>query len=609
MSNDIQRVRDAVDLVALINEYVPLQPKGREWVGVCPFHDDNRPSMSVVTHRENAFYHCFSCGATGSCFTFLEKYLNMSFGEALRMLAEREGIELEGRTKQQEEAVSTKRVLQDVANWAKQKYVTTLQDSAEGKQAIDILNGRGFSEETIQKFELGVAPDAWDFIAANLRGNDARIQKAKDVGLLKEKQSGHETHVYDTFRNRIMFPIWDAFGKTIAFGARRINEEAEPKYLNSPETELFHKSKTLYGMHLAQKSIRDAKLAIVVEGYTDVIACHQAGVEHVVGTLGTAFTKEHATMLSRLCNEVVLVFDGDASGQKAADRAIDIFFNTPVDVRVCVLPEGKDPADVATDKASFEGFVESATDALTYKLNRLQLELDGETTTTGQTTVVHAFLQSLAQLGFDSMSGLRKRFVYERLGQLLSMPMTDVEQLMNAQLPNRPAAVTPTNQSVSEPAPIAIGNVSTKRQKAEQELIGVCLYDPNEASGVLRETERKITTEDFVDPLSNTVVSLILPKLMTGLTFTMPEILDELNPELRSEASLLFFHGERLCENEGSVMSAMNTSLKAFFDTIDQRALTQEIKNIKQVEDPVEKAKAAQQAIEAMRKKKIKSVS
>ena len=609
MSNDIQRVGDAVDLVALINEYVPLQPKGREWVGVCPFHDDQRPSMSVVTHRENAFYHCFSCGATGSCFTFLQKYLNMSFGEALRMLAEREGIELEGRTKKQEEEVSTKRVLQDVANWAKQKYAALLSDTTEGKIAIDILKGRGFSEETIEKFELGVAPDAWDFIAANLRGNESRIQKAKDVGLLKEKQGGDDGHVYDTFRNRIMFPIWDAFGKTIAFGARRINEEDEPKYLNSPETELFHKSKTLYGMHLAQKSIREEKLAIVVEGYTDVIACHQAGIEHVVGTLGTAFTKEHSTMLSRLCNEVVLVFDGDASGQKAADRAIDIFFNTPVDVRVCVLPEGKDPADIATDKASFEAFVESATDALTYKLNRLQLQLDCETTTTGQTTVVNTFLQSLAQLGFDSMSGLRKRFVYERLGHLLSMPMTDVEQLMNAQLPKRNTSTAPTHETVSAQAPSALNKVSTKRQKAEQELIGVCLYEPSEASRVIRESERKLLNEDFAHPLSDAIASIILPKLMTGLTFTMPEILDELSPELRSEASLLFFHGERLCENEGSIMHAMKMSLKTFFDTIDQRALTQEIKNIKQVEDPVEKAKAAQQAIEAMRKKNIKSVS
>ncbi|MCH2147608.1 MAG: hypothetical protein MK073_07330 [Phycisphaerales bacterium] len=280
-----------------------------------------------------------------------------------------------------------------------------------------------------------------------------------------------------------------------------------------------------------------------------------------------------------------------------------------MDVRVCVLPEGKDPADVAMDKDSFEAFVEGATDALTYKLNRLQLQLDGETTTTGQANVVDSFLQSLAQLGFDSMSGLRKRFVYERLGQLLSMSMTDVEQIMNAQLPKRGASASPESEPVSEEVPRPMNKVSTKRKKAEQELIGVCLYDPNEASGAMREAERKLTKEDFVDPLSNTVASIILPKLMTGLAFTMPEILDELAPELRSEASLLFFHGERLCENEGSVMSAMNTSMKAFFDTIDQRALTQEIKNIKQVEDPIEKAKAAQQAIEAMRKKKVKSVS
>ena len=287
--SDIDRVREQVDLVALISEYIPLQPKGREWVAVCPFHDDHKPSMSVVTHKEHAFYKCFSCGASGDCFTFVQEYLKKDFGEALQFLADRVGIELSN-NQQDEESTTLRKKIRKAMAWALIQYIDNLSSTKEGENVIAQLHQRGICTESIASFEIGMAPDSWTFLSDKIGNNDDRIKTGVEAGLLKKKES--TSRVYDAFRNRIMFPIFDETGSPIAFGGRRINKEDEPKYINSPETELFHKSNTLYGYHLARPEIQKENRAIVVEGYTDVIACHQVGVSNVVATLGTSLTSK-----------------------------------------------------------------------------------------------------------------------------------------------------------------------------------------------------------------------------------------------------------------------------------------------------------------------------
>ena len=603
MSNDIQRVRDAVDLVALISEYIPLESRGREWVGICPFHEDHKPSMCVVTHHENAFYKCFSCGAFGSCFDFVQNYLKMDFRESLIFLADRVGVELTNQGPDESNTKQLRAKMKEAMDWAAKAYREALSSTSEGNLATDLLKARGFTIESIEKFGIGVAPDDWGFLADRVRENADRVDTCLQSGLLKKKESSNR--IYDAFRNRLMFPICSEFGDTIAFGGRRLQEEDEPKYINSPETELFHKSSTLYGYQHALNSIRQLKKAIVVEGYTDVIACHQTGITNVVATLGTAFTKEHAKILSRICDTAVLVFDGDVAGQSAADRAIEIFFNSSIDVMICVLPQGKDPADLAFEQDAFEPLLENAVDALSFKLDRLQSSLQDQSSTAGRERQLQSFMEELERLGFEHLSGIRKRFVYERIGTLLSMSMQDVEALMKIQ--SRPVRPALHRHYEGNDVELATQAISKKRQKAEYELLGVMLYDPTESSAFVRESSRVIEAGQFANVLAAELASIVLPKLQSGITYTMQELLSDLSVDCKPVATTLYFEGQRLSETHGSVMLAIQSSMDAFFNTLDHNAMKEEIKNLKSVSDPEVRAKAAQQTLEAIRKKKVAS--
>ena len=350
---DVDKVRDATDLVALIAEHVSLQPKGREHVGLCPFHDDHTPSFTVVTHKENAFYKCHSCGAAGDAFNFVMDYHKMSFPEAMRHLADRAGIKLSaGADRTRHESSTSAASLRKANAMATSFFRKVLQDHEQGAAARSVICDRKIDESMVEAFELGAAPAEWDGIARRAQASSIGIETLEAAGLIKSRP--RSDGYYDSFRNRLIFPICDELGRPIAFGGRQIDPEDDPKYLNSPESSIFHKSQTLYGLHLAKRAIDQSKQAIVVEGYTDVIACHQAGIDNVVGTLGTALTPEHVKMLRRWCDTVVLVFDGDSAGRKAANRAIgrfadqgvELFFKADIDVKICVLPEGLDPDEI-----------------------------------------------------------------------------------------------------------------------------------------------------------------------------------------------------------------------------------------------------------------------
>ena len=272
---DIERVREATDLVALISKYVPLQPKGREWLGLCPFHEDHKPSFTVVTHKQNAFYKCHACGASGDCYNFVQEYLKKDFGEAIRFLADQAGITL-STSRSGELPSESKSKLRTAMQWAAELYVAQLGKDGAGAIATNAIEARGFNETSIREFAIGVAPEGWTFLSDRVRDDKSRTETCIASGLVRQKEDSGR--IYDTFRNRLMFPICDESGAPIAFGARRLDEDDEPKYINSPETSLFQKSKTLYGLHLASHAIREINCAIVVEGYTDVIACHQVGL-------------------------------------------------------------------------------------------------------------------------------------------------------------------------------------------------------------------------------------------------------------------------------------------------------------------------------------------
>ncbi len=487
-NDDATRVREATDLVMLIGEHVALKPQGREHVGLCPFHDDHRPSFAVVTHKGNAFYKCHSCGASGDAFTFLMEYHKWDFPEALRHLAERAGIELTPRKPQRSfngdhaEVVDIAGVeytsradLRKANGYAQEFFVANLQDAQTGAAARLMLAERGISEEMVEQFGLGIALDQWDGFYGKIKHKPSAVQTAAAAGLLKVRANdGREGH-YDTFRNRLIFPICDESGRPIAFGGRKLNPEDEPKYLNSPESALFHKSGTLYGLHLARKTILNSRIALVTEGYTDVIACHQYGIPNAVATLGTALTSDHARLLGRLCDTIILVFDGDAAGQRAADRAVEVFFGSSVDVKICVLPQGVDPAELLAREGGteeFRGLLEGARDALGYKMDRLRVELGETTSLSGRQRLMEQYLTDLGRLGFSRIEGVRKPLILEQLSSLLGLPAMEINTRISRAQPrlrqkDMAASIHQSPQSI----PVAL-------KRAEWDVLAPVIFEP-----------------------------------------------------------------------------------------------------------------------------------
>jgi DNA primase len=572
--SDIDRVRDATDLVRLIGEHVALKPKGREHIGICPFHDDHRPSMHVVTHKGDGFYKCFACGASGDCFRFVMDFHKMEFPEALRYLADRAGITLTPRRAAPAPSGDAPRRsdLQKAAAFAADFFTATLNDPIAGQAGRDVIAKRGINDEMVGQFMLGVSPDGYERFLNRLGGKESAIRTALAAGLLKRRESGG---CYDAFRNRLMFPICDDVGRPIAFGARAINSDDNPKYLNSAENPLFNKSRTLYGLHLAKRSIIESKQAVVTEGYTDVIACHQAGITNVIGTLGTALTTQHARVLSRLCDTVVLVFDGDEAGQKAADRGVEVFFAEPVDIRICVLPDQLDPDELLRQDDGpqrFRSAVDQALDALEYKLQRFSAQLATAAGLSARQKHLERFLGELADLGFNSVQGVRKRLLITRLADLLKLSIADIEQAMPRRTRRAaPQPVAPIDEAMMDidepidhemllPGEEDLIAVSPARRRAERELLAVLLFEP--AAGreaVIPDQGRFLTVtelfaaQDFLDPIARRIAEIILPVLAGGEAITLPQLLTQLgDPSVRAAASQLFFEGRQRCGDEES---------------------------------------------------------
>ena len=367
----IEEVRSRNDIVDVISQYVHLQKKGSSYFGLCPFHNEKTPSFSVTPSKQ--MYYCFGCGAGGNVFTFLMEYENFTFGEAMEALAQRAGVQLPERQMSGEarrEADRRGRLLE--INREAARYFYMLLRSEKGKAAYRYFSGRGLSPETMQKFGLGYSDKYRDDLYRYLRSKGYEDGILKDSGLvtIDERRGG-----YDKFWNRAMFPIMDANSKVIAFGGR-VMGEGEPKYLNSPETPVFNKSRTLYGLHLARKTRRPQM--ILCEGYMDVIALHQAGFDNAVASLGTALTEGHAGILRRYTKEVYLSYDSDGAGQKAALRAIPILRDAGITCKVINMSPHKDPHEFikALGPEAYEERIARAENSFMYTLRMREKDFD-----------------------------------------------------------------------------------------------------------------------------------------------------------------------------------------------------------------------------------------
>ncbi len=329
----IHEIRERIDIVDLIGRYLSLRPSGRNFVGLCPFHNEKTPSFNVS--RERQIWHCFGCGEGGHVFSFLVRHENLTFPEAVRQLAHECGIEIPEESKERS-GIDALLLANEIAQDVYRKALA----SAEGETAREYLRRRGLDAGVIERFGVGLAPDRWDAVASALRARRVPAEVGERAGLLAPRKDGGS---YDRLRGRVTFPIQDVRGRFIGFGGRALGPGQEPKYLNTPETPLFRKREALFGFPMALEPMRRTGRAVVVEGYFDLVALHRASIGEAVATCGTALTPEHAKNLRRRAREVVLLFDGDSAGQKAVTRALEVLLPEGLRVRAATLPAGDDP--------------------------------------------------------------------------------------------------------------------------------------------------------------------------------------------------------------------------------------------------------------------------
>lgn len=413
--DDIERIRSTVSIVDVVSTRVQLKKTGRNWVGLCPFHAERSPSFNV--REETGRYKCFGCDASGDVFRFVQEVEHVDFVTAVEQLAATAGIQLTYTTTGQSRERARRKLLIEAMGEAVEWYHQRLLTDPGARAARDYLRGRGLAGEVARKFRVGWAPDDWDLLS---RSSGIAPDLLRETGLAFENS---RKRLQDAFRARVMFPIFDDNGEPVAFGGRVLPGSSDPaKYKNSPETPIYTKSKTLYGLNWSKGAIVQSDQVIVCEGYTDVIGFHQAGVGRAVATCGTAFTEEHVRMLKRYASRVVLAFDADAAGQGAAERFYEWEQKYQVEVTVARLEGGKDPGELAqNDPAALSRAVEEATPFLGFRLDRV-LSSGAATSPEQRARMAET---ALAVINEHPNMNVRKLYAGQVASQL-GLPMTDL---------------------------------------------------------------------------------------------------------------------------------------------------------------------------------------
>lgn len=512
----VRQVLQATDIIEVVRSYVALKPRGKEFVGLCPFHDDHKPSMYVSPAKQ--IYKCFSCGAGGTVFDFLMQREKMTFPEALRLLAERGGITLP--TRQKKDPAETdgldRTALEQANRWAARFFRKQLESPEEGRRAREYISGRGISDEVARRFGLGWAPASWDRLCSAALREGQKTAALVHVGLLVEREGGG---LYDRFRERLMFPVLDAMGRVIAFGGRTLGDDPA-KYLNSPESELFDKGRSLYGIHAAKDAIMKRREVVVVEGYTDCLMAHQHGISHVVATLGTAMTAENARVLSRYADKIILMFDSDEAGQKAAERAIDVFFEQQrVELFLAHVPEGKDPCDflVAQGADALQAVLAQATEALEYKWRLLCRRLTENDSMAGRKQAAEDFLRFVAMsLHRHAVDAISEGLIVNRIAKLIQAPVSQVHDKI-MQFGRQYKKTAPAAAAL--PTPVVAKDVYVN---AQREVLEVLLNRPELFSLAVVQIPQ---ADSFRDPVHRAIAEVLWPYLRDHPDGQLREIL------------------------------------------------------------------------------------
>jgi DNA primase len=483
----VNRVRQAADIVEIVSAHTDLRQQGGRWVGLCPFHEERTPSFSV--NAADKLYYCFGCEAGGDVFGFVQEKEGVDFPQAVETLAERYGVELD-RDQEDPRAAAARqrreRLRQLLARTAA-FYASYLWESKEAGKARAYLKERGLGEEVLREFGVGYAPSAWDQVLTRGQRAGFEVDELRAAGLVQRGRSGG---VYDRFRARITFPVLDARGRPLGFGARAMRAEQGAKYINSAEGELYRKSETLYGIDRARHAIAKAGRAIVVEGYTDVLALHQAGIHEAVGVMGTAITEEQVKMLSQQVGEVVLALDADRAGQEAMLRAQRKAAGRDMRIRVAAMPAGEDPAQMMAEEGGAERFralVDSALELAEFQVG-LVLDRADLSSPVERDRALAELAPVLAGMAQSATRDELLRSVAERLDMDPAMVI--------GRMASAPTEVESDAGSGAERAAAGGGAALTPRERRERALLAMCIAEPKAGRAYLD----RLTPEHLSSP-------------------------------------------------------------------------------------------------------------
>lgn len=546
----VEEVRVKNDIVDVISGYISLKKKGSSYFGLCPFHNEKSPSFSVS--REKQMYYCFGCGAGGNVFTFVMEYENFTFPETLKVLAERSGMELPEvePSKEEKRALDYKTMLREMNRQAA-NYFYILLHSERGKSAYEYLVNRGITKDTIKKFGLGYADIYRDDLYQFLKSKGYTDQQLKDSGLvtIDEKSGGS-----DKFWNRVMFPILDVNQKVIGFGGR-VMGEGNPKYLNSKETAVFDKSRNLFGMHIARTSRKS--YIIVCEGYMDVISMHQAGFTNTVASLGTAFTSSHAMLLKRYTKEVVLSYDSDEAGTKAALRAIPILKEGGLSVRVLNLKPYKDPDEFIKEFGTeeLEQRIKEATSSLMFELSVLRQQYN-QNDPESWTAFIHELAKKLATI----QEKIERQNYIQAVARTYQVTEKDLEELVN-----RYGMTTgmPYKKEHQEEIVERTGEKDNGYRQSQRLLLTWMVNEPR----LFERLQNLIGADDFIEPLYHSIATMLFEQYKAEQKVTPARILNQFVD----------------VEEHNQVANIFNTTLKMELSPEEnEKALTDVVKRVKE---------------------------
>ncbi len=506
----VDTVRQSVNLVEVVSEHVSLRKQGSRFVGLCPFHDERTPSFSVSADRQ--LYYCFGCGTGGDVFSFLMKVEGLEFADSVRSLAQRAGLAIpESRGPDEDRKHRERQRLLDVMDLARRYYEGALWETESGGRARSYLEKREIGEDLARSFQIGYALAGWNGLLKALTGRGVTERELETAGLVA-RSSKNPHRLYDRFRDRLMFPIWDAQGRVVAFGGRILDPEAGPKYVNSPETVLFRKGTLWYGLHLSRAAIRRLEKAVVVEGYMDVIACHGREHQGVVASMGTALSREQAWSLARLAPRVVIAYDADAAGQDATIRGLDMFHQTGIQVRVATMPRGQDPDDVLRSGGSqaWEKIINSAVPLFTYRLERAMGSHDPRTVG-GKVGVVRELLPALLSMSDEIRRAEGIKTVSERLGvgeDAIRLELARAARRAGRRREAREIADTGT----ASPDLEQMAGIPPAVVKAEREIIRLVMDDPRRFEWLKGDPDagvEPVTPDHFTVPATRELMAAI----------------------------------------------------------------------------------------------------